>query len=286
MLELSILIVALIIMCIAAYTDIRTLEVPDSLNYAGIVAGIGIHMILSIQQAQWWPLLSSLIGFGIAFAIACLMFYTGQWGGGDAKLLMAVGALLGFQMDKFGISASFLINLVFIGGAWGIVWSIFLAAKNFKNFWGAFKALRYKKHYVRMRIISMLAAVVLIAAAFFIPEVQLQFIGLAALTYIMCYLTILVKSVELTCMHKWVTPKKLTEGDWLVHTIKIGKETFVPPKLGLEKKDLALLQKWYKEKKINKILVKYGVPFTPAFLLSFLVTVAFGNFILILVTLA
>jgi Flp pilus assembly protein protease CpaA len=286
MLELSVIIVSLIILCIATYTDIRTLEVPDSLNYAGMVAGIGIHLILSLQTATWWPVLSSLIGFGIGIAIACLMYYTGQWGGGDAKLLMALGALFGFQLDKFGFSASYLVNLVFIGGAWGVTWSLMLAARNFKKFKTMFKKLRQEKKYVRMRIMTMISALIMIIAAFFMPELQLQFIGLAALTYLMCYLTIIIKSVELTCMHKWITVDKLTERDWLVKPIKVGKQTLEPPKLGLEKEHLAKIRKWHKEKKLDKVFVRYGVPFVPAFLISFLVTWKFGNLILTLLTAA
>src|SRR3990172_8542318 len=124
MLELIIIIASLFVLAVASYVDLRILEVPDWLNYAGIAAGIGIHLIFSLQQWSWWPIASSGIGLAIAFALACLMFYTGQWGGGDAKLLMAMGALVGFEADKFSFGANFLINLVFIGGAWGMIWSM------------------------------------------------------------------------------------------------------------------------------------------------------------------
>ncbi|MEM3154861.1 MAG: A24 family peptidase [Candidatus Woesearchaeota archaeon] len=279
MLELSLIIVALFVLTVASYVDLRILEVPDWINYAGIAAGLGIHLIFSLQQWNYWPFVSSLIGFGIAFTIACLMFYTAQWGGGDAKLLMALGAIIGFQPEKFGFGSSFLINLVFVGGAWGMLWSVQLAARNWKEFWKTFRTLMHQQPYARMRISAMLSTAILVVAALVFLQYQLELIGLALVTYFICYSIIFIKSVEISCMHRWVKPDKLTEGDWLVKPIKIGKTTINPPKLGLEKEHIAFIQMAYKQKKIDKVLVRYGVPFAPAFLLAFLATWAFGNVI-------
>src|SRR5574341_545197 len=211
MFELTLILVALFVLIVASYIDLRILEVPDWLNYAGVAAGLGIHLIFSLQQMSWWPIASSIIGFGIAFALACLMFYTGQWGGGDAKLLMALGAIIGFQPEKFGFGSSFLVNLVFIGGAWGLLWSIQLALRNRKEFWKTFRTLSHQQPYSRMRICSMIITVILVIAALILLQYQLELIGLALITYFICYSIIFVKSVELSCMHKWVTPDKLTE---------------------------------------------------------------------------
>jgi len=280
MLELVLIIVALFVLVVASYVDLRILEVPDWLNYAGVAAGLGIHLIFSLQQLSWWPIASSAIGFGIAFALACLMFYTGQWGGGDAKLLMALGAIIGFEPEKFGFGSSFLINLVFIGGAWGVIWSGQLAVRHWKEFWKTFRKLSHQQPYARMRISAMITTTILVIAALILLQYQLELIGLALITYFICYSIIFVKSVELSCMHKWVTPDKLTEGDWLVRSVKVGKTVIEPPKLGLEKRHVAYLQKMYSQKKIDKVLVKYGIPFAPAFFFAFVATMALGNIVL------
>jgi len=279
-LELSLILVALAVLIIASIVDLYIMEVPDWLNFAGVAAGVGIHLIFSIQQWNMWPLLSSGIGAGIAFAIACLMFYTGQWGGGDAKLLMALGALIGFEADKFGFGASFLINLVFIGGAWGMLWSGFLAIRNRKEFWKTFRTLSHQQPYSRMRISALISTTVFIIAALILVQFQLELIALAFVTYSICYAIIFIKSVELSSMHKWITPDKATEGDWLINPVKTGKTIIEPSKLGLDKKQVQILHKLYSQKKIDKILVKYGIPFAPAFLFAFLATITFGNMIL------
>lgn len=277
------MLVCFAILAVAAYVDMRILEVPDWLNYSGIGIGIGIHLIFSAQLWSWKPIVSSLAGFAIGFAIACIMYYTGQWGGGDAKLLMALGALIGFQPDKLAFGASYLVNLLIVGGAWGLLWSTGLAIGNAKRFWKTFMALRHKPGYARLRIMSLITAAVLIIASFVMVEFQLELVGLALLSYVLCYLTIFVKSIELCCMHKWVTPDKLTEGDWLMHAIKVGKNQVIPGKLGLEKKQVNLIKKLYAQKKIDKVLVKYGIPFAPAFLIAFIFTVSLGNIILSIV---
>ncbi len=284
MLALTLIIVSLFVLIIAAYVDLRILEVPDWLNYAGIAAGIGIHLIFSLQQWNYWPIASSLAGFAIAFGLACLMFYTGQWGGGDAKLLMALGALIGFEPSKLAFGTSFLINLVFIGGAWGLLWTAMLAIKNAKTFLKKFRKTRNENKYKKLRIITLFTTGILLIAAFIMTNVRFELISLALIGYVLCYLTIFIKSTELSSMHKWVTPDKLTEGDWLVKPVKYGKEKLMPPKLGLEKPQVKLLQKLYAQKKIDKVLVKYGVPFAPAFLIAFITTLAFNNLIFTIIT--
>lgn len=284
MLALSIVLVCLFILIVSTYTDIKTLEVPDWLTYGGIAAGLGIHLIFSVQQWQWWPVASSIIGLAAGFAIAALMFYTGQWGGGDAKLLMAMGALIGFEFDKLSFGASFMINLIMIGAAWGFIWTLGLAIKNYKRFSKTFNAIRQHKPYARLRGMTIITVSVLLVAAVLLTTVRTEFVLLAAASYLLCHLTIFIKSAELSCMHKWVSPDKLTEGDWLVHAIKVGKVTIEPGKLGLEKKDLAAIQKLHKQKKLDNVLVKYGVPFVPAFLLAFLITLAYNNLLFTLIT--
>jgi len=267
----------LFLLIIATITDIKKLEIPDWLNYAGIIAGIGMHLILSAQQWSIWPIASSIIGLVIAFGLACLMFYTGQWGGGDSKLLMAMGAMIGFQADKLGTGTSFLINLIFVGGAWGVVWTFYMAAKNWKDFIKEFKKIRQQKPFTTLRILTLLIATFMIIISFILIELQLQMISLALITYALCYLTIIIKATEKSSMHKWITPDQLTEGDWILQPVKADGIIIKPEKLGLKKEQVKKIQQLYKQNKISKVLVKYGVPFAPAFLIAYILTIIFNN---------
>ena len=76
------------------YTDLTNRWVPDWINYFLILVGIWGHAIVSILQWSIWPVIYSLIGAGLFFAIGALLFYGRAWGGGDAKLLTGFGALV------------------------------------------------------------------------------------------------------------------------------------------------------------------------------------------------
>lgn len=284
MIELSIILICLGILLIATYTDLKWLEVPDALSYAGIFIGISIHIYFSLQQTSWWPIISGAIGLAIAFAFACFMYYTGQWGGGDAKLLMALGALIGFEPAKFAFGTSFMINLVFCGAAWGLLYSGYKASRNKTEFIEQFKKLRNTKPYSTIRLLIAPIAIICVILSFIFSFIQIELLLMAFLLFFISYIAIFVKSVEISSMHVWISPNKLTEGDWLVRPIKVGAFKLNPPKLGLEKDDLAKIMNLYKQKKLDKVLVKYGIPFVPAFLISFTLTLFFGNVILAVIT--
>ncbi|MEM9914117.1 MAG: A24 family peptidase [Planctomycetota bacterium] len=85
------------VVIVAAVTDLRTTLVPNRLTYPAILAGLIIWPVagfivkdggLAIEwgQASWLGMLSGLIPFA-------LLVMTAGLGGGDMKLMAAVGAL-------------------------------------------------------------------------------------------------------------------------------------------------------------------------------------------------
>lgn len=270
------IIIAFIILAIAAYSDIRTREVPDWLNYGALFAGIGLRLIYSIGLSKWSFIIDGILGLGVGFAIAMIMFYTGQWGGGDSKLLMALGAILGLQLKMDSLFVTFFINLLIVGAVYGLVWIFVLAFKHKKQFVKEFKKEIGLKH-VKYTRIFMYAAVLVFIVFYFIlkePLLKLTSAGAAFFIYMMFYLWIGVKSVEKACMHKLIFVSKLTEGDWIVKDVKVrGKKICGPKDLGITKKQIKLLKKH----KIKKILIKEGMPFVPSFFIGFVISLLWGN---------
>src|SRR3989338_7375332 len=88
--------VTLLVLLIATYTDLKTREVPDSLNYGLLFAALGLRGIWAVEEG-WTFFLSGILGAAAAFLLASVLYYTRQWGGGDAKLLLALGAVLGIS---------------------------------------------------------------------------------------------------------------------------------------------------------------------------------------------
>jgi prepilin peptidase CpaA len=83
---------------IAAVCDLRKRIIPD---WVSILLGVWAvaALVLGLQEAGW---LSVLGGCVVAFLLGLLLFALGGLGGGDVKLLTALGAALGF-LNFFGL---------------------------------------------------------------------------------------------------------------------------------------------------------------------------------------
>ena len=83
---------ALIALVIATLTDLRKREIPDSLSAVLVVLAV-VGKLLSWHPVSWTGI---LLGFAIAFGASFALFALGGLGGGDVKLLTALGAVLGW----------------------------------------------------------------------------------------------------------------------------------------------------------------------------------------------
>src|SRR3989338_1811145 len=77
----------------ASLFDLKTREVPDWISYALVVSGLGLRLLAALSGAPWSYFLYGVLGAGLLFAFGMTMYYTRQWGGGDAKLFMGLGAV-------------------------------------------------------------------------------------------------------------------------------------------------------------------------------------------------
>ena len=289
MLDVILLGLTFVILAIASYSDFKTREVPDWLSFGAIGAGLGIRAIWSVSTSQVQPFLYGLAGFGAFFLIALAMFYLGQWGGGDSKLLMGLGALFGLELSMNSLAVAFIINALFAGAIYGLFWTVGLAIKNWSQF--SRKATLYlnKPHQRTLGGVSF--AVTGVGVGFgliFVQEIFLRMaiLLLASIPALLFILFIIVRAVEKTCFYKWVEPNVLTEGDWVAKNVVVdGKRITGPKDLGVSKAQIRQLNALYKKGKIKKVLLKTGIPFVPAFLLAFGATLAWGNPLLLLLQL-
>jgi hypothetical protein len=215
------------------------------------------------------------------------MFYTGQWGGGDSKILMGLGAVIGVDfISRNFFLGHFLTNALLIGALYGILWSFFAIIKNRKKFIKEFKkSMKNKKNILTKRIVLILF-IVLVLIAILSPDklAKLMLFYLAVVSILTFYLWVAVKAVENSCMLKYVKPQQLTEGDWIVKDIKInGKYITGPKDLGIEKKNIRKLIELYKKRKVKNILIKEGIPFVPSFFIAYVITLIYGNLVFLIV---
>ena len=271
-----------VVLLVGSLTDLRTREVPDWVNYGLIISGVGLNLLFSAVYMNASFIINSLAGLLIFFGFSYLMFRFGQWGGGDSKMLMGLGAMIGidvrFRAPQF--LSGFFINTLFAGAVYGLLWSIFLAFRNRKKFMKEINKELSRKNIVKMKKIMLVLVLLLMASLFFIKVFYWKIIilSLAFLVLTTFYLWIFVKAIEKSAMYRLVEPSKLTEGDWIVNEVYVGKQYICGPKdLGIEKRQIKKLVEFYKKGKVKKILIKEGIPFVPSFLIAFVVTFIFGN---------
>jgi prepilin peptidase CpaA len=105
------LLLALLVMTGGVY-DIRQRRVPNWLTLSGVLVGIGLNVFLYETDGLWF----SLKGLGLALLIYFPLFAIRAMGAGDAKMMAAVGAMVG-PWNWLGI---FLLAAV-MGGLFGMV---------------------------------------------------------------------------------------------------------------------------------------------------------------------
>jgi prepilin peptidase CpaA len=118
------------IVLIAACTDLRARKIPNWLVLVGLGAGFLLNGVLDGSQG----LLGALSGMGLALLIYVPLFILRAMGGGDVKLMAAVGCMAGPQnWFSIFIMASllggvFAVGLLLtrnaMGGALGNIWRI------------------------------------------------------------------------------------------------------------------------------------------------------------------
>ncbi len=271
---------------IGSYTDWKTREVPDFINYGLIFAGIGLRVLYSAATYDWRIAIEGLLGFGIFFAIAYVMFYGGQWGGGDSKMIIGIGALLGLSFsEKIPFLVHLVFNIAIIGSVYGILWSIYLAVRHKKIFLKEFRKVRSIDKIKRLSWLFLGMSILLLIPLFLVHFLFLKLIILLIIfaPLMTLYLWVFAKSIENACMLKYILPEDLTEGDWIAKDIKIKGEYIAGPKdLGIEKVQIKRLVELHKQGKVRKVLIKEGIPFVPSFLMAFISTYLFGSFLSLL----
>lgn len=86
--------VALTGSAIAGLYDLKTTEIPNRISLTMIITGLLINSLQSIIELSPVYVLQSLAVGSSFFTLGFLMYLGGQWGGGDAKILTAIGFLI------------------------------------------------------------------------------------------------------------------------------------------------------------------------------------------------
>ena len=270
-LELVLPAITLLALLIASYTDLKTREVPDWASYGLIFAALGIRLIYSLAERDGTILFSGILGFAVFFTLAFALYKAHQWGGGDSKLLMGIGAIIGitFPFDYSSwLLLWFFLSLLFLGAVYGLFWMAYFAVKKRKEFISSFKLMlkRYKIIHGMVWAVSLILGFSLFLSYNFSSS-----LWLISFLIIIFYLLMFVLSVENGCLFNKVHIHRLTPGDWLV----TGEKKAVKMKT-LLKKDIWSLRTLHAKGKVHYVTIREGIPFIPSFLFAYL-AIIFGK---------
>jgi Flp pilus assembly protein protease CpaA len=116
------------VVCVAAASaDVATRRIPNVLTYPAVLLGLGLNGLLPLLLARldagaalvWLGSSGALDcyqGFGLCAVIGIVSFMARGLGGGDVKLLAAVGALVGFD-----VVVAVLFNTLLVAAVIGLV---------------------------------------------------------------------------------------------------------------------------------------------------------------------
>lgn len=255
---------ALLWIIFATIQDLRSREIANWLSFSLIIFAIGFRFFYSLFSLENFSFFyQGLIGLAIFFILGNLLYYGRMFAGGDAKLLIALGAVLpvyGNIIENIQFFLIFFLIFFFLGAVYSFIVSGVLAARNFKRFKKEF-SVQFKKN--KKLFYFMICSGLIIMLLGFIESMIFVF---GVLIFISSYLYIFAKAVDESCMVKEVKTNQLSEGDWLYNDLKIGKKKIKTTWEGLSKKDIRAIKKRYR-----KIKIKQGIPFTPVFLMSMII---------------
>ncbi len=233
---------------IAGIWDLFTTDIPDEVTDSMIALGLFYWILESLKLGTIIPFSTSFI-VGILFlAFGYILYKTGQWGGGDAKLLGAIGFLVPiFNTTMFPLH--FLTNVFVVGAVYTVLYAIIIGAMH-----GAIT-----KFFKETPIYITLISVLIMISAFFFERVEGEIIFLFGFLVLFFFYA---KYIEKKVFVRRIPVSKLKVGDVLFSS----KEW-----VGITEKELAKL----KRKKYVKI--KEGIRFGIVFFLALTVTLLYGN---------
>lgn len=261
------LVLALVWIILATISDFKTSEIPDWLCLSLVIFALGIRFFYSLfSTGNFSFFYQGLIGVGIFLVLENLMYYGKIFGGGDAKLMMAMGAILPFSNNFFTnaeIFISFLLLYLAIGGVYGLLAGGYFALRNSKKFSKEFRILFRKS--LRFSLLVMTAGILVMISGLVLDGL---FLLLGILIFLLPIMYIFAKATEESSMKKNISPKLLREGDLLYSDIKIGKKLIKAKWDGLSKEEIKILQK-----RSKLVLIKQGIAFGIVFLISLIILI-------------
>jgi hypothetical protein len=281
LLQLAILL-AIVFLVLGSIEDLKTGEIPEKISYGYIASALIVAAADSIASGDAYLFLNSLLMGVSFFSLGFLLFYLGQWGGGDVKLAGGIGCTLGFLAQSgffhdglFPYYATYFINMICVALPYATVYGLLLGLKSPET-WKEFG--RYMRDKRSIAVLFLSFAPSLIGFYLHLANLALFYTIIPVMALIALYL----KAVELNALRDTVDVSKLREADVPAEDIVVeGKVLIRKTDIeGITLEDVKKIQELAAQGKIpQKIVIKRGIKFAPVLLLALLSVLYAGNFI-------
>lgn len=250
----------------ASVQDLKKREVFNWISFSLAIFALGFRFFYSLfNDVGFGFFLQGVIGLVIFIVLGNLFYYARMFAGGDAKLMMALGAVLPLS-SVFSLNLEVYVTFFFLflisGALYGLAATFILSIRNFNEFKKDF-IIRLRKGRTYLFGIMTLGVLIMVFST-----LESVFLAFGILIFVFPYLYFYARSVDKTCMIREVRVSEISEGEWLAKSVKIGKKTIAPSWDGLSSGDLSLIKK-----NLKKIKIKQGIPFVPVFFIAFVVLI-------------
>jgi Flp pilus assembly protein protease CpaA len=268
-------------LALASFFDLKTGEIPEKVSRGFIVSVIFLALAETLLSSNTGPLLwAAVMGVGF-FLVGYVMFYLGEWGGGDVKILAGAGCSIGFLgavgyfqgFSVFPYYVSYFINFALSASPYVIAYTFLLGLQKPEVFRG-FASTVSEKKVILIIVLSVLPAA--LAAYLQMPWMAAPMLAVPLLVVLSFYLL----AVENIALQKTIKVSELREEDIIAKDLVVDGKTIASRRGagGLSGEQLSRIRELAAAGRIpDSIGIRWGIRFAPVFFLAFLLTYMWGD---------
>ena len=272
------IIVTSLFCCLAAIFDVKTGIISNKLNFSLLIFGLISNLFLSVLSTNIKYILCSIISMFVTYIVTLLFWKLKIWGGGDVKLLTAIATVIPFginvnflniypQLSVYPFSFTVIINSILVAFPFLLIFTGYLVLKN--TIFNSNKDMLFS--FLNINSISLFLKLNL-NKLILVKDLKE---GMIVNDYYFNNEKIAILINDINGNLKVYKTKDNPDFDYYFKSQSAG---------GITLQDMYLLKIMNAQKIIsNNISIKIGFPFAPAILGGFLISVIYGDLMMLFI---
>lgn len=272
------IIVTSLFCCLAAIFDVKTGIISNKLNFSLLIFGLISNLFLSVLSTNIKYISCSIISMFVTYIVTLLFWKLKIWGGGDVKLLTAIATVIPFginvnflniypQLSVYPFSFTVIINSILVAFPFLLIFTGYLVLKN--TIFNSNKDMLFS--FLNINSISLFLKLNL-NKLILVKDLKE---GMIVNDYYFNNEKIAILINDINGNLKVYKTKDNPDFDYYFKSQSAG---------GITLQDMYLLKIMNAQKIIsNNISIKIGFPFAPAILAGFLISVIYGDLMMLFI---